>query len=83
MSHSDAQNSPRQSPSPIKNGLTLPPINAIKSYLNSPVESPRGSPRVGLDMSLMIGSTPDIKALSVRGSRPHNISIDSSICKLP
>lgn len=82
MSFTEVQNSPRQSPSPTKNGLTLPPINAsIKSYLNSPLESPRpsNSNRGGLSLNLMIGSTPDVKAMtqSVRGSRPHNISIDS------
>ncbi len=52
--------------------------------MNSPIDSPRGaSPRIGLDMTLKVGLTPDVKALSVRGSRPHNLSIDSSIRKSP
>ena len=77
-------------------GVQLPPINStVRTYLNSPIDSPAvaRSPRgvnKGLDMSLM-QSSPDIHRItaepktqsqSVRG-RPHNISFDSSISKHP
>jgi hypothetical protein len=50
MSYTDVQ-SPQKSPSRHE-GLQLPPIG-VKTYLNSPIETPSKSPRVGLDMSLI------------------------------
>lgn len=81
MSHTEIH-----SPSRQPEGLQLPPI-AVKSYLNSAIETPARSPRVGLDMSLM-NSSPDInraptdhkQSQSVRG-RPMNISFDTTISK--
>jgi hypothetical protein len=72
MSYTE-QNSPRGSPAKVQ-------LPAIKTYLNSPIESPRGplsgvmSPRInaGLDMSLM--QSPDVK-------RPLNVSFDTNISK--
>ena len=66
-----------QSPSPSNGGfgspqkLTLPPLN-VKTYLNSPIDSPRnpvgglgGGGRFGatapLDLSLMTLNTPDLR----------------------
>lgn len=83
MSHTEVQSPSRQSPD-----LSLPPI-AVKSYLNSAIETPGRSPRMGLDMSL-INSSPDItrvgtdikQSQSVRGTgRPLNISFDTTISK--
>lgn len=87
--------SPQQA-SPVKN-FTLPPLT-VKTYMNSPIESPRNIPggKLGLDMSLMSMTTPDIRGmgpsgmgegpssgnLTVKKARGVNQSFDAAISKL-